>query len=970
MKKLKLFFGAFIALISIDVNGQLVITNPDNDQANPLDCGTINPITLNFIDGAGNYAPNMNETYVLCPDLTQGSKVSIAFAVNIGYTFNIDPSDTLYIYDGPNTSSPLIGAFNSATNPTGVFVQASFENNPTGCLTLVFVSDGANEGTGWDAHVACDNPPQPFFPHIEAYRNGLGANVLNPLDTGYVDICLGDSILFIAKPLFPYSLESVGFGYSQNVENCDYEWTISGGVGQFPNDSVWFTPTIRSGFFVDLRMTDIFPQIKRITCKVRVSQQPNFNGTGPVDGVICVNELGYLVGGVTPTDTVGIQIPDGNFLFGGVFAGLTFLPDGSGSQYSTSISITDFDAATTFTDPADLQQICLDIEHSYIGDIEIVLTCPNGQTVSLMNAYNQTPVGWTQLVPGGCGNAIGTSLGNDTDIDGGAPGSPVWTYCFSETNATLGTICAENAAGNTIINDYGFTSMNPNGVYLPDGALSGFIGCPLNGNWTVTVQDNQGIDDGYIFQWGIYFNSDLYPTNETYSNVVVDEYWMSDPTIISGMNDTLITVQLPGPGIYNYTYVVEDDYGCFYDTTVAITVKQPIDLNIPSAICQYSYTSTLSTGTNDGVWSFYSSAGTPTFLANNVNTTFTFPTTGVYHLVYSDTSCTDKDTAIITIVELPPFDFDSDFFNCPFETEYMVFKDSALVSEYHWGLVVPNLDTLFTANMFQGTYTASYTTLLGCTNDTTFTIATQPETNLFNYPDVCGDSIGLVLNVGFPDGNWAVIDGPSGLNPPVFSDQDSLQTSVTVTNYGIYTFIFTESGCDDTDTVDIKFTPYPWFSVQDIVTCVGEPATMNTYDLGFIDSYVWSTGATGPLAIVEDQGYYSVIGTNECGTYIDSAFLTADVCVIEFPNVFTPDGNAENPVWTSLDQPDGFKTFKCQIFNRWGDLMYEYNTVFGAWDGKINGNDASEGVYFYSVVAETKNGREITKQGFFHLIRK
>jgi subtilisin-like proprotein convertase family protein len=634
MKKLKLFFGAFIALVSVNVNAQLVITGPDFDQANPLDCGSINPITLNFTDGAGNYAPNMNETYVLCPDLTQGSKVSIAFAVNIGYTFDIHPSDTLYVYDGPNTSSPLIGAYNSATNPTGVFVQASFENNPTGCLTLVFISDGANEGTGWDAHAACDNPPQPFFPHIEAFRNGVGPNVLNPLDTGYVDICLGDSILFIAKPLFPYSLESVGFGYSQNVGNCDYEWTISGGVGQFPNDSIWFTPTQRSGFFVDLRITDIFPQINRITCKVRVSQQPNFNGTGPVDDLICINELGYLVGGVTPTDTVGIQIPEGNFLFGGVFAGLTFLPDGSGSQYSTSISITDFDATTTFTDPADLQQICLDIEHSYIGDLEIVLTCPNGQTVSLMNAYNQNPGGWSQLVPGGCGNGIGTSLGNDTDIDGGAPGSPVWTYCFSETNATLGTICDENTAGYTIVNDYGNTSMNPNGVYLPDGALSGFVGCPLNGDWTITVQDNQGIDDGYIFQWGIYFNSDLYPNNESYSNFVVDEYWMNDPTIISGMNDTLITVQPPGPGVYSYTYVVEDDYGCFYDTTVAITVKQPIVLNIPSAICQYTYTSTLSTGTNDGQWSFYSSAGTPTFQANNVNTTFTFPTTGVYNLVY------------------------------------------------------------------------------------------------------------------------------------------------------------------------------------------------------------------------------------------------------------------------------------------------------------------------------------------------
>jgi gliding motility-associated-like protein len=122
--------------------------------------------------------------------------------------------------------------------------------------------------------------------------------------------------------------------------------------------------------------------------------------------------------------------------------------------------------------------------------------------------------------------------------------------------------------------------------------------------------------------------------------------------------------------------------------------------------------------------------------------------------------------------------------------------------------------------------------------------------------------------------------------------------------------------------------------------------------------------------MASDQGYYSVIGTNECGTYIDSAFLTADVCVIDFPNVFTPDGNGENPVWTSIQQPNGFKTFKCQIFNRWGDLMYEYDTVFGAWDGKVNGNDASEGVYFYSVVAETKNGKEITRQGFFHLIRK
>ncbi|NBX38537.1 MAG: hypothetical protein EBR54_03865 [Flavobacteriia bacterium] len=120
------------------MKAQMLVTGPDFPQANPLNCGAIIPPAggTNFSDGPGNYTPNMNEVITFCPDLTQGSKVSIAFATNIGFTFNIDPSDTLYVYDGPTTASPLIGAYNSGTNPTGFFVQASFQNNPSGCLTL------------------------------------------------------------------------------------------------------------------------------------------------------------------------------------------------------------------------------------------------------------------------------------------------------------------------------------------------------------------------------------------------------------------------------------------------------------------------------------------------------------------------------------------------------------------------------------------------------------------------------------------------------------------------------------------------------------------------------------------------------------------------------------------------------------------------------------------------------------------
>ncbi len=687
MKTFRSIFTFILFALSSSVYAQLALTDADYSSSNPINCGVINPITLNFTDGAGNYAANTNDTLVMCPDLTQGTKVSIAFAVNIGYQFDIHSSDTLYIYDGSNTSSPLIGAYNSATNPTGFFVQASWAN-PSGCLTLVFISNSSNQGTGWLAHAACDDPPQPFFPHIQAYKNGIGANVLNPIDTGYVDVCFGDSILFVATPTFPYAFEVTGYGYSQNVGNCYYDWTI-GGVGQFSNDSIWFKPPDRLGYYVDLRITDGFPLIERMTCKVRVSQLPNFAGTGPFLDSVCLGENTILIGGVTPTDTVGVSIPGGNFQIGGIFAGLTFLPDGSGALYATSIAITGFDDTTTFTDPCDLNQLVLDIEHSYIGDLEIELTCPNGQSVSIMNAYNQTPFGWDPLVPGGCGNGIGTFLGNDTNLDGGAPGSPVWSYAFSSCGATQGAICDE--LGNTIQNDYGFTSMDTSGVYDFDQSLNNLIGCPINGNWVITVQDNQGIDDGYIFQWGLYFDASLYPDNEGYQNTVVTDFWTDNPTITSLQNDTLIVIQPNTPGNTYYTYNVVDNFGCPYDTTVSLFVRSLATMFTDTIVCDYNFQVAGTQAFSGGIWS--SPDTDITFLNPNSelpDSSYLNPLIqpddigGASHTIYFvDNGCLDTLSATVTF---PGFAYTQvlDTSICVGSTYVIAAKENSTVTSFSW----------------------------------------------------------------------------------------------------------------------------------------------------------------------------------------------------------------------------------------------------------------------------------------------
>lgn len=234
------FIGASTVSYSQNVN----MGDPGYPELIPADCSTFGVAANNFFDdaGAGNYSANFNDTTVFCPDLTQGTKMTMTFAINAGFEFNVDGSDSIYVYDGPNTSAPLLGVHNSVTDPNGFAYTATW-GNPSGCLTVVFISDGAIEGTGWIANVQCGNQNQPFEPHMLGYINGQGADAINPTDTGFVDICFGDSILFIATPVFPYSSENNanGYGYSQDVNtNIDFDWYISDG-GTYPNnDSVWF----------------------------------------------------------------------------------------------------------------------------------------------------------------------------------------------------------------------------------------------------------------------------------------------------------------------------------------------------------------------------------------------------------------------------------------------------------------------------------------------------------------------------------------------------------------------------------------------------------------------------------------------------------------------------------------------------------------------------------------------------------
>ena len=78
---------------------------------------------------------------------------------------------------------------------------------------------------------------------------------------------------------------------------------------------------------------------------------------------------------------------------------------------------------------------------------------------------------------------------------------PSWANGYSTTAAT------GPSAG---------TMVTP-GLYQPEQNFTALQGCPINGTWTLTVRDNLSVDDGFICEWGIYFNSALNPNSEIYA---------------------------------------------------------------------------------------------------------------------------------------------------------------------------------------------------------------------------------------------------------------------------------------------------------------------------------------------------------------------------------------------------------------------------------------------------------------------
>jgi len=165
---------------------------------------------------------------------------------------------------------------------------------------------------------------------------------------------------------------------------------------------------------------------------------------------------------------------------------------------------------------------------------------------------------------------------------------------------------------------------------------------------------------------------------------------------------------------------------------------------------------------------------------------------------------------------------------------------------------------------------------------------------------------------------------------------------------------------------------------RDITICKGESVKLG---MQRYDEYLYKWYTFGGELI--DTSSYLTVSPTTTTSYVlkledfkyditsDTVTVTVDEScnknIVYIPNIFSPNGDGANDVFR-VRGPE-IDSLHLQVYNRWGNMVFETKDINGAWDGTYSGKKCEAGVYAYWAEITFTNGEKEIKKGDVSLVR-
>ncbi len=415
-----------------------------------------------------------------------------------------------------------------------------------------------------------------------------------------------------------------------------------------------------------------------------------------------------------------------------------------------------------------------------------------------------------------------------------------------------------------------------------------------------------------------------------------------------------------------FTVTISDSCGSSTNQVTLEVIDNDIEISQDTNVCIGSSVNLFATGNGSISWE-------PSIYLNNpsISNPISTPDTMITYTatLTSPEGCTKTDSITISVYQNPPIPILADTLTmCKGSMLDIVISGG---TTYEWSPNSYILDpigdqvTVFpTSNQW---YYSLVTNACGSKLDSVLVMVTIANITAGNDTTICPNEKATIWANGAATYIWYP-------NEFIESAYDNLAIVKPPTSTLFYVIGIDSVGCKDTATVEVIIHPYPSLQVSsDVLAFYDDEIQLNamTHVPGVLTwsppEFLSCVNCPNPIATPNTDITYFVEFTDPNGCVAKDFVNIAYRPAIYVPNTFIPDGNNVNEVFKIYG--GNIKEMECEIFNRWGELVYTLSSINDFWDGTYKGKICQDGTYTWKLNFQDFQYRKYQLTGHVNLLR-